>query len=386
MAMRTVSRTAALTAIERLLRRYPVVAILGARQVGKTTLAHQVLTRHTGPGERFDLEDPADLARLTDPMVALRGRRGLVVLDEVQRRPELFPTLRVLADRARMPARFLVLGSASEALLRQSSESLAGRIAFLELGGLALDEVGAGRLELLWRRGGFPRSFLAATETESTDWRRHFIRTFLERDVPALDGGVPVDTLRRLWHMLAHYHGQVLNTSELGRALGTSHTSIRRYLEFLANTFVIRVLQPWSANLSKRQIKHPKVYLTDSGILHTMLGLVTQRDLDRHPKVGASWEGFLLDQVIHLRGTRRDDCFFWGTHGGAELDLLVVEGNRRVGYEFKRTVAPSVTPSMRAAIADLGLSRLDVIHGGSETFPLAKGVRAVSANRLVADL
>jgi predicted AAA+ superfamily ATPase len=197
---------------------------------------------------------------------------------------------------------------------------------------------------------------------------------------------VPVDTLSRLWHMLAHYHGQVLNTSELGRALGTSHTSIRRYLEFLASTFVVRVLQPWSASLAKRQIKHPKVYLTDSGILHTMFGLVTQRDLDRHPKVGASWEGFLLDQVIHLRGARRDHCFFWGTHGGAELDLLVVEGNRRIGYEFKRTVAPAVTPSMKVAIADLGLSRLNVIHGGSETFPLAKGIRAVSADRLVADL
>lgn len=384
--MKSIPRGPALAAAERLLRRYPVVAILGARQVGKTTLARQIASRFAGPTDRFDLEDPADLARLADPMVALRPRRGLVVLDEVQRRPDLFPALRVLADRSGTPARFLVLGSASPELLRQTSESLAGRIAFLELSGLGIDDVGPKRLEALWRRGGFPRSLLARTESDSAEWRRNFIRTFLERDVPALDGGVPVDSLRRLWHMLAHYHGQVLNVSELGRALGVSHTSVRRYLDFLANTFVIRLLQPWSANVAKRQIRHPKVYLADSGILHAMLGLATQRDLERHPKVGASWEGFLIEQVIHLRGIGRDRCFFWGTHAGAELDLLVDEGSRRVGYEVKRTVAPSVTPSIRAAIADLGLSRLDIIHGGDRTYPLAKQVRAVSAHRLAADL
>jgi predicted AAA+ superfamily ATPase len=384
--MKTLSREAALAAAERLLRRYPVVAILGARQVGKTTLAAQLAARFSGPTERFDLEDPADLARLTDPMVALRPRRGLVVLDEVQRRPDLFPALRVLADRSGTPARFLVLGSATQELLRQTSESLAGRIAFLELNGLGIDEVGPERLETLWRRGGFPRSFLARSEPDSGEWRQNFIRTFLERDVPALDAGVPVDPIRRLWHMLAHYHGQVLNASELGRALGTSHTSIRRYLDFLANTFVVRLLQPWSANLAKRQVRHPKVYLADSGILHTMLGLTTQRDVERHPKVGASWEGFLLEQVIRLRGTARDRCFFWGTHAGAELDLLVAEGSRRVGYEFKRTVAPSITPSIRSAIADLGLGRLDIVHAGETTFPLAKRIRAVSAHRLTEDL
>lgn len=239
---------------------------------------------------------------------------------------------------------------------------------------------------MLWRRGGFPRAYLARTEPESVEWRENFLRTFLERDVPAFDAGVPVDPLRRLWHMLAHYHGQVLNTSELGRALGTSHTSIRRYLEFLANTFMVRLLLPWAANIAKRQIRHPKVYLADSGILHAMLGLTTPRDLERHPKVGASWEGFLLEQVIHLRGAGRDRCFFWGTHSGAELDLLIDSGGRRIGFEFKRTVAPSVTPSMRSAMADLGLARLDVIHSGDETFPLAKRIRAVSAHRLAVDL
>ncbi len=383
--MRAINRATVLAAVERLLRRYPVVAILGARQVGKTTLARQIADRFPGPSIRFDLEDSADLARLADPMLGLAPLRGLVVLDEVQRRPDLFPSLRVLADRPRSPARFLVLGSATPELLRQSSETLAGRIAFVELAGFSLAEVGSEHLIQLWRRGGFPRSYLAASETESTEWRRNFVRTFVERDMPALGGGVSIEMLRRFWHMLAHYHGQVLNTSELGRALGSSHTSVRRYLERLANTFVVRVLPPWSANLAKRQIRHPKVYVADSGILHSLLDLATQRDLERHPKVGASWEGFLLEQVIQRRGLRREQCFFWGTHAGAELDLLVVEGRRRIGFEFKRTVAPTVTPSMRAALADLGLSRLEVIHAGETTFPLAKTIRAVSAYRLLTD-
>lgn len=385
-AMTPVDRDASRSAVERLLRRYPVVAILGARQVGKTTLARQIALRTNGPVERYDLEDPADLARLADPMVALRQRRGLVILDEIQRRPELFPSLRVLADRPRTPARFLVLGSASQALLHQASESLAGRIAFLELNGFALREVGPSAMDSLWRRGGFPRAFLARSDRESMEWRENLIRTFLERDVPAIDRGVPVESLRRLWHMLAHYHGQVLNTSELGRALGTSHTSIRRYLDFLANMFVVRLLPPWTANLAKRQIRHPKIYLSDSGVLHAMLGVATHRDLERHPKVGASWEGFLLEQVIQIRAAHRDRCYFWGTHGGAELDLLVDEGRQKVGYEFKRTVAPAITPSMMSAMADLSLSRLDLIHAGDETFPLAKKIRAVSANRILDDL
>ena len=227
---------------------------------------------------------------------------------------------------------------------------------------------------------------LAPTERDSAEWRRNFIRTFLERDLPGLRGGVPIEMFRCFWHMLAHYHGQVLNTSELGRALGVSHTSVRRYLDLLANTQVVRILPPWSANLAKRQIRHPKVYITDSGILHSLIDLATQRDLERHPKVGASWEGFLLEQIIQHRGLRRDQCYFWGTHTGAELDLLVVDGRHRIGFEFKRTTAPAVTPSMRIAMADLGLSRLDVIHAGDDTYPLAKGIRAVSAERLLTDL
>ena len=384
--MKTLARATAMTTVERLLRRYPVVALLGARQVGKTTLARQVADRFSGPTVRFDLEDPADQARLADPGLALARLKGLVVLDEVQRRPELFPILRVLADRARRPARFLVLGSALPDLLRQSSETLAGRIAFVELGGFSLADVGPEHLTALWRRGGFPRAYLAPAENDSAEWRRNFIRTFLERDLPGLGGDLPIETFRRFWHMLAHYHGQVLNTSELGRALGVSHTSVRRYLDLLANMLVVRVLPPWSANLAKRQIKHPKVYITDSGVLHTLMDLATQRDLERHPKVGASWEGFLLEQIIQHRGLRRDQCYFWGTHSGAELDLLVVDGRHRIGFEFKRTSAPSVTPSMRVAMADLGLSRLDVIHAGEATFPLAKGIRAVSAERLLSDV
>ena len=373
------SRPAAERDVRRLLRQAPVVALLGPRQVGKTTLARQVAAAWRGPTVHFDLEDPRDLARLADPMLALADRRGLVVLDEIQRRPDLFPALRVLADRRAVRCRFLVLGSAAPALLRQSAESLAGRIAFHELRPLSLDEVDVGEFARLWRRGGFPRAFLARSEQASMDWRREFVRTFLERDLPQLGVTVPAVTLRRLWQMLAHLHGGVLNSSELARAFGVADTTIRRYLETLEATFMVRTLRPFHANIAKRQVKAPKVYVADSGLLHTLLDISSAAELEGHPKVGASWEGFLLETVVAHLGVRADQCYFWATHADAELDLLVVDGSHRRGFEFKRTTAPSVTPSMRSALADLKLDRLDVVHAGGDAFRMAPRVYAVPA-------
>ena len=375
-----------LHALEGYLKRHPVVAILGARQVGKTTLARQLVVRLSLPSTVFDLEDPDDLARLSEPMLALRELRGLVVLDEIQRRPDLFPMLRVLADRPGTPARFLVLGSASPELLKQSSESLAGRVLYHRLEGLALDEVGLEQRDRLWLRGGFPRSFLAESTQASAEWRRELVRTFLERDLPELGVTIPSATLHRFWTMLAHYHGQIWNGSELARAFGVAHSTVRRYLDIFTSALVLRQLQPWFENLKKRQVKSPKVYVADSGILHSLLNLDTRDDLLRHPKVGASWEGFALAEILVRLGARREECFFWATHSGAELDLLVVRGNRRLGFEVKRTSAPSVTRSMHSALSDLELERLDVVHAGEQTYPLAERTRAVALARLEQDL
>jgi len=368
--------------LQRLLRRNRVVAVLGARQVGKTTLARTLAQRYTGPIAFFDLEDPRDVARLADPMLALGDLRGLVILDEVQRQPEIFPVLRVLADRPR-GARFLALGSASPDLLRQASESLAGRIAFHTLNGLALDEVGESQLRRLWERGGFPRSFTARSGSVSLEWREAFVATFLERDLPQLGVRTAGPTLRRFWSMLAHYHGQVWNSSEFARSFGVSDTTVRQYLDLLSATFVVRQLAPWHENVSKRQVKSPKVYVTDTGLLHTLLDIRTSVELERHPKVGASWEGFSLGQVVEHLGARPEECFFWATHAGAELDLLVVRGAERRGFEFKRTTTPAVTRSMKIAMQDLRLDALDVIHAGRETFALGKGIRAVAAGSLL---
>ncbi len=369
-----------------LLRSNRVVAILGARQVGKTTLARHLVESRRGRAFVFDLEDARDLARLSEPMLALQGLRGLVVVDEVQRKPDLFATLRVLADRPGTPARFLVLGSASPELLRQAAETLAGRIAFYELGGFDLNEAGPVRLERLWLRGGFPRSFLARTQSESVQWRGDFIRTFLERDLPQLGVTVPSATLRRFWSMLAHYHAQVWNASDFSRSFGVADTTVRRYLDLLGATFVVRLLQPFHENIKKRQVKSPKVYLADSGMLHSLLGLETVRDLQAHPKMGASWEGFALGQLVQHLGARPQECFFWATHAGAELDLLVVRGKRRLGFEFKYTGSPAVTRSMRTAIEDLGLERLCVVHAGKDTFPLGRNIEAVALGRILQDV
>ena len=366
--------------IRLLLREFPVVALLGPRQVGKSTLARQLVESRRGPTMWFDLENPADLARLADPGLELRPLRGLVVLDEIHRLPEVFPLLRVLADRPRTPARFLVLGSASPDLLRQTSETLAGRVAFHELDGFGLHEVED--LERLWLRGGFPLSYLARTGPASRRWRDGFIRTFLTRDVPDLGSAVPPLTLRRFWTMLAHWHGQVWNGAEFGRAFGVAHTTVRRYLDLLTSVFVVRQLQPWHENIRKRQVRSPKAYVADSGILHALLGLSNREAVLSHPKVGASWEGFVIGQVVQLLAASPEQCFHWSTHSGAELDLLIVAGNRRYGFEVKRTEAPRSIPSMRSAFETLGLDRLDVVHAGTETYALAPGIRALPAARL----
>lgn len=381
-----IKRLQELKALHRLIVKYPVVGIIGARQVGKTTLARMFAADYKKRVWYFDLEDPEDLARLSDPVLALKELDGLVIIDEVQRQPGLFQVLRVLADRPRTRTRFLVLGSASPDLLRQSSETLAGRIMYYELGGFALDEVGMGSYKRLWLRGGFPRSFLAPSHTASLEWRRGFIRTFLERDLPQLGITISAITLRRFWTMLAHYHGQIWRASEFGRSLGVADTTVRRYLDILTSAMVVRQLQPWHANISKRQVKAPKVYIVDSGLVHALLNLRTLSDLEGHPKVGASWEGFVLEQLIRRLGVRADECYFWATHAGAELDLLIVRGRQRLGYEIKRTSTPTLTPSMRSALADLNLQQLTVIHAGDASFPLANKVQAIAFSRLLEEV
>lgn len=375
----TFDRPAHFATVRLALRRNPVVAILGARQVGKTTLARQIAgatTRSTF----YDLEQREDRALLAEPDLVLARARGLVVLDEVQLAPDIFRALRPLVDRPGTPARFLLLGSASPELVHVA-ESLAGRIAFHDLAGFDVEEVPD--LDRLWVRGGFPRSYLAKTETASVAWRRDFLRTFLERDIPRLGIGVASRTLDRFWTMLAHCHGQVLNASELGGSLGVAHTTIRSYLDILVGTYVVRELRPFAENVGKRVVKSPKTYIADSGLLHTLLGLGSMRELERHPKLGASWEGFWIQQIARRLRARPEECFFWATHSGAELDLLVVANGKRYGFEIKRTDAPKVTPSMRNAFADLRLDSLDVVHAGARTFPLGPGIRAIAAEHVV---
>ncbi len=381
-----VEREQEVKTLRRLLQRHPVVGIVGARQVGKTTLARLLVAQIRGPSTYYDLENPEDLARLSDPMLALKGLKGLVVIDEIQRVPNLFPVLRVLVDRPKSATHFLVLGSASPDLLRQGSETLAGRIFYHELRGFSIDEVGVENHMRLWLRGGFPRSYLAPSHSDSDEWRRGFIRTFLERDLPQLGIIIRSTTLRRFWTMLAHYHGQIWNSSEFGRSFGVADTTVRNYLDLLTSAMVIRQLPPWHENISKRQVRSPKVYIADSGLLHALLGIRTLTDLEGHPKVGASWEGFILEQIIRRLRVRADECFFWATHGGAELDILIVRGRQKLGFEIKRTSSPRITPSMRSALSDLNLQRLNVIHAGEQTFPMEKRVRAVALLRLLEDL
>lgn len=371
-------RIRALTAVRDLFRTHPVVTLVGPRQVGKTTLALDLARGpgfKNGPVTRFDLEDPLDLSRLSNPRLALAELDGLIIIDEVQRLPELFPVLRVIVDQHRRSRRFLVLGSASGDLLRQSSESLAGRAALFELPPFSHHEVVG--LDRLWLRGGYPRAWLARTERDAFTWLSQYVTTFLERDVPGLGVRVPPVALRRFWMMLAHLHGQTMNLSELGRAFGANHKTIAHYVDLLTSTFMVRQLQPWFANVAKRQVKAPKLYFRDSGLLHSLLGITSRAQLDVHPVVGASWEGFALEAVIRELGLSPTECFFWATHAHAELDLLCHLRGRPYGFEFKRTDAPKVTPSMKIALEDLRLEHLYVLFPGSKSFPLAERITAL---------
>ena len=380
-------RTGLERSVRAALARSPAVALVGPRQVGKTTLARTLLG--SASANWFDLEDPQVEAQLAAPLVALKDLRGLVVIDEVQHAPDLFKVLRVLIDRADNPARFLLLGSASPALLRQSSESLAGRIEVIEAGGFTLDETGTGadigigttQAAALWWRGGFPRSYMAHDDEASRIWRREFIRTTVERDLPQLGMNVAAPALYRFWAMLAHYHGQVWNAAAPARSLGVNESTVRRYLDWLTQACLVRQLQPWFANLGKRQVKAPKIYLRDTGLLHELLGISDPAALARHPKSGASWEGFALDQILRI--ARPDEAYFWATHAGAELDLLMLKDGRRVGVEFKRADAPQMTPSMRIALQDLGLDALYVVYPGERRYRLADRVEAVPLSALV---
>ena len=375
-------RTEEIGKLEELLRRYPAVGIIGARQTGKTTLSRMIAGKRKEPVHFFDLENPEDLARLTDPMLALKNLGGLVVLDEVQRMPEIFPVIRVLIDRAENTCRFLILGSASPELLKQTSETLAGRIYYHHLGGLWLKDTGIKELRRLWLRGGFPRSYLAESDSASFEWRRGFIRTFLERDVPQLNITIGSETLRRFWTMLAHSNGQIWNASAIARSFGVADTTVSRYLDTLSSALVVRQLKPWYENIKKRQVKAPKPFIIDTGLLHTLLNIHLYNDLESHPKMGSSWEGFIIEQLIRIHRAEPEECYFWSAHSGAELDFLFVRGSERRGYEIKRTSSPAVTASMRSALTDLKLSSLEIIHAGDHSFDLADKIRAVSCYKL----
>ncbi len=360
-------------AVQTALARARAVVLAGPRQSGKTTLARAFL----GPASPryFDLENPLDAGRLAEPMATLAPLHGLVVIDEVQRRPDLFPALRVLIDRSDAPGQFLLLGSASPALLRQAGESLLGRAETIEVAGFNLAEVGAQAVSRLWQRGGFPRAYLAASDEDSVAWRRQAIASHVELDLPQFGINIAAPSMLRFWRMLAHMHGQIWSAADPARSLGVSEPTVRRYLDTLTQTLMVRQLQPWHANLAKRQVKSPKVYFRDSGLLHALMDIATLEQLLAHPRCGASWEGFALDQVLRL--ARPDEAYFWGTHQGAELDLLMLHGSRRVGVEFKRADSPQVTRSMRIAAEDLQLDALYVVYPGDKRFVLAPGIEAV---------
>jgi predicted AAA+ superfamily ATPase len=361
--------------IARSLDQFRGVILVGPRQVGKTTLARSFVP--AGAANYFDLEDAAVAEQFRAPKALLEGLRGLVVIDEVQHAPELFRLLRVLMDRADAPTKFLLLGSASPALLRQTGETLLGRVAVIEIGGFALDEVGARAMQVLWRRGGAPLSYLAGDERQSVEWRERFVQLFLERDLPQLGINAAPAAVRRFWMMLAHYHGQVWNAADPARSLGVNESTVRRYLDWLTQTYMVRQLQPWYENVGKRQVKAPKIYFRDSGLLHTLMGIRDEGGLLTHPRSGASWEGFVLEQVLRI--AQPEEAWFWATHAGAELDLLMLKHGRRVGVEFKRADAPALTPSMRIAMQDLRLDRLLVLYPGSRCYSLAAGIDVVPA-------
>lgn len=369
--MKIIDRTYDRETLSAWMKMFPVVAILGPRQCGKTTLARTMNADHY-----FDLENPQDAARLDQPQLALEDMTGIIVIDEIQRMPELFPLLRYLVDQDK-DRKFVILGSASRDLIRQSSESLAGRIAYYYLGGFTLGDIGPENMKTIWLRGGLPRSFLAASDEESRLWRSQYVTTFLERDIPQLGITIPARTLRRFWLMLSNYHGQILNYAELGRSFGVSDMTVRKYCDILEGTFMVRILQPWYANIGKRVVKRPKLYLRDSGLFHTLLSIEKPEQLYASPKLGASWEGFALDCLCRTLGKEETDLYFWHTHGGAELDLFWQWGGQNWGVEFKYEDAPRFARSMQTAIEDLQLAGLWVVYPGKSSYALAKNIHVL---------
>jgi predicted AAA+ superfamily ATPase len=365
--------------IQKALKRSRVVALIGPRQCGKTTMAREWVS--TDSPNYFDLEDPQSLARLDQPMTALKPLTGVVVIDEIQRRPDLFPILRVLVDRTPLPARFLILGSTSSDFFRQSAESLAGRLETIEMRGFSLEEIGWKAQMRHWLRGGFPLSYLARTEKDSEIWRKQFIQTFLERDLVQWGITIPAVTLLRFWAMLAHYHGQTWNAAEPARSLGVTEPTVRRYLDILSGVFMVRELFSWHANVKKRQVKAPKVYLRDTGLLHHLLGVRSEKELLMHPKCGASWEGYVIEEVLHI--LQPDETYYWATHNGAEIDLVMIKEGRMFGVECKHLDAPKLTPSMKIALQDLQLERILVIYPGTRRYEIADRIEAVPFEEVV---
>ncbi len=371
-----IDRKRVLKRLQELTGQFPVTAILGSRQCGKTTLAHQINGDHY-----FDLENPRDIESLSQPQLALESLKGLIVIDEVQRMPDIFPLLRFLVDTNK-DQRYLILGSASRDLVSKSSESLAGRIGYLYLDGFSIEEVGSEKWRQLLIRGGYPDSFLAKDEAASYKWREQYITTFLERDIPALGILIPSITLRRFWIMLSHYHGQTLNYSELSRSFGISDADVRKYIDILCGTFMVRLLPPWHINTSKRLVKAPKLYIRDSGIFHTLQSIHSEQDLFSNPKRGASWEGFAVEEVIKILNKNANEVFFFATHSGAEIDLFWMDHGKNYGAEFKFSDAPSKTPSMRSCIKDLSLEKLFVVYPGNKKYSLSDKIEAVPINSI----
>ena len=366
--------------LKKLIKLFPVTALLGPRQCGKTVLAKQMKYDHY-----FDLENPRDLARLAQPQLTFESLQGLIVIDEIQRMPDLFPLLRYIVD-SNPNQKYLILGSASRDLIRQTSESLAGRVAYYYLGGFRLIDIGYTNTRKLWIRGGFPKSYLAGSQEASIIWRENYITTFLERDIPQLGLSIPANTLRRFWTMLSHYHGQLLNYSELARSFGISDVTVRRYIDILAGTFMVRIVQPWHVNVGKRLIKRPKMYITDSGLFHTLMSIGTEKELFSHNKLGASWEGFALEVISQNIEKRHEEMYFWSTHTGAEIDLFWQNHGKNWGVEFKYSDAPQLTKSMQVAINDLNLSHLWVVYPGKETYPLSESVTVLAIKDIIQNM
>ncbi len=373
-----IKRTQFKKQLKEALNRNRAVALLGPRQCGKTTIAREFVDINSS--NYFDLEDPESIARLTNPKTTLSRLKGLIVIDEVQRRPELFPILRVLLDRKPLPAKFLILGSASQDLLKQSSETLAGRLETIVMSGFCLEEVGFKKSFNLWLRGGFPLSFLAKNDKDSFIWRKNFVQTFLERDLHQQCISIPAVSLHRFWTMLAHSHGQIWNAAHPARSLGVTQPTVRRYLDILTGVFMVRQLHPWYANIKKRQVKAPKIYIRDTGILHTLLGLKTESDLLSHPRCGASWEGYVIEETIRM--VQPDDVYFWATHNGAEIDLILLKNGHMYGVECKRNDAPALTPSMKIALTDLNLKKIVVIYPGQQRYSLHEKIEVMPLETL----